>query len=250
MDRIDIPDLPTLVGRVQGQASAQAPLDQLHAAAALSADLAARADELTGYFVDAARRAGCSWTEIGAVLGVSKQAAQQRFVPVDIAEFGCDEIERPMTDRLRRAIRHAHKEAKRLGVDYVDTEHLLLGMLYDRRALAGRMLTEVGADPDELVHSVHTQFTPGTAAGSSQGTLTQASVRALDLSLRESRAFGHNYLGTEHVLLGLAALSEGLAHNILTEHGADHESLRRTAHQLLHGPCLTQRRRKLRVRRG
>lgn len=155
-----------------------------------------------------------------------------------------------MTDRLRRAIRHAHKEAKRLGVDYVDTEHLLLGLLCDRRALAGRMLTEVGADPDELAHAVLTQFIPGRATRSAKGTFTHASAKALDLSLRECRAFGHDYLGTEHVLLGLAAVSEGLAHNILTEHGAYHENLRMAAQQLLHGPCLTQRRRKLRVRRG
>lgn len=74
---------------MRGQASVEGPLDQLRAAVSLSVDLAARADELTGYFVDAARRAGCSWKEIGSVLGVSKQAAQQRFVPVDLAEIGC-----------------------------------------------------------------------------------------------------------------------------------------------------------------
>lgn len=250
MHREDIPDLSALVSGVRRQAGTEAPLDQLRAAVSMSTDLAARADELTGYFVESARRAGCSWTEVGRALGVSKQAAQQRFVPVDLAGFGCDEIERQMTDRLRRAIRHAHREAKRLGVDYVDTEHLLLGLLNDRRALSGRMLIELGVDPDEVAKSVLAQFSPGRARRSPKGTLTHAAVRALDLSLRESRAFGHNYLGTEHVLLGLVGLAEGLASKVLTEHDVDHEALRQVAHELLHGPCLTQRGRKLRVRRA
>ncbi len=250
MGQKDFCDVATLAAAVRGQAGAEAPLDQLRVAVSLSDELAVTAEELTGYFVDAARAAGCSWTEIGSVLGVSKQAAHQRFPPVDLTELGCGEIERPMTDRLRRAIRQAHKEARRLGVDYVDTEHLLLGLLGERRALAARMLNELGADPDELAAAVLRKFSPGRATRAAEGTLTHASVRAIDLSLRESRAFGHNYLGTEHLLLGLAAVPQGLAYDILTEHGVDRDALRRVADDFLHGPCLGQRRRRLRVRRG
>ncbi len=250
MAQSDIPDGGALVAAVRGRAGAEAPLDQLRVAVSLSGDLAARAEELTGYFVDAARAAGSSWTEIGSVLGVSKQAAHQRFPSLDLTQLGCGEIERSMTDRLRSAIRQAHKEARRLGVDYVDTEHLLLGLLGDRGALAVRMLNELDADPDELAATVRRKFSPGRGTRTREGTLTHASVKTIDRSLRESRAFGHNYLGTEHVLLGLAAVRQGLAYDILTEHGVDHEALRRVADELLHGPCLSQRRRRLRVRRG
>jgi hypothetical protein len=225
--------MQSLVHSVRDQEDAESPLDHLRTAVYLSADLAARADEVTGYFVDAARTAGCSWAEIGSVLGVSKQAAQQRFVPVDLTGLGWNEKDRPMTDRLRRAIRRAHKDAKRLGVDYVDTEHLLLGLMQDRRALAARMIAESGADPDEMVTSVLEQFSPGGPTRPHEGTFTHASVKALDMSLRESRAFGHAHLGTEHVLLGLAAVTDGLAYKVLTQYGVNQDALRRVADQLL-----------------
>src|SRR3982750_2199958 len=124
--------LPTVEQLVSSVAAAEdTDLDRVRAAVVMADDLGALGDEVVNHFVEAARGAGCSWSQIGAQLGVSKQAAQQAFVapPRRRGRFG----RRPdgmLTGRMgptaRAAIKGAFEEAKGLGHDHVGTEHLLL----------------------------------------------------------------------------------------------------------------------------
>ncbi len=239
-------DLPTFISVVQS--AEEDAVERLRSAVELSEDLAGIADEVVDHFVGEARREGRSWSEIGEVLGVSKQAAQQRFVAPDFSTFSCDEIERPMTPRVRRAIKGAHKEARRLGVDYVDTEQILLGLLREKRGLANVALEEAGISTDEIRQQVDRRFVPG-AGRRTDGTLTTRAARSLQLSLQESRRLGHNYLGTEHVLLGLLKLKDGLAYDVLVDVGATYSVVKRNLLAMLHGPALSisRRRRKIKV---
>lgn len=240
------PDLPTLIKAVEDSGNGSA-LRCLRSAVEVSEELAWLADELVDHFITEARHEGRSWSEIGQVLGVSKQAAQQRFVGSDLSAFDCEEIERPMTPRVRRAIKGAHKEARRLGVDYVDTEQILLGLLRDKRALASVALEASGVSTEEIRQEIERRFVPGVGRRTN-GTLTTRSANALQLSLKESRRFGHNYLGTEHVLLGLLKLREGLAYDVLVEVGATHEVMERVLLGMLHTPALSISRRGKRMK--
>src|SRR5690349_7238649 len=116
-------DLPALMSEVRRRAGGS-PLDQIEAALAVSDELQSGADELVGYFVTQARQAGCSWTEIGERLGVSKQAARQRFVRQPMATTG-RLAERP---RLRACREAARRDAIAEGAAEVGTHHQLIGL--------------------------------------------------------------------------------------------------------------------------
>ena len=122
----------------------------------------------------------------------------------------------------------------RSGVDYVDTEQILLGLLRDKRALASVALEEAGVSTEEIREEINRRFVPG-AGRRTNGALTTLAAKSLQLSLRESRRFGHNYLGTEHVLLGLLKLKDGLAYDVLVEAGTTPEVVKRTLLRMLHG---------------
>src|SRR5690348_3182392 len=120
------------------KSTAGTPLDQVSAAVQTSEHLGEVADHLIGHFVDQARRAGASWTEIGQSMGVSKQAAQKRFVPgrrgesspLDAGVFG------RFTDGARTATVAAQAEARKAGHHHIGSEHILLGLLGEREGLA------------------------------------------------------------------------------------------------------------------
>ncbi|MDQ4025985.1 MAG: ATP-dependent Clp protease ATP-binding subunit [Actinomycetota bacterium] len=239
-----IPDLRALVAEVE---RSQVGIGRLRSAVERAEELAWLADALVDHFIAVARREGRSWSEIGEALGVSKQAAQQRLTVPDLSSFDCDEIERPMTPRARRAVKIAHKEARRLGIDYVDTEHILLGLLHEKKGLAGLALEEAGMSTDEVRHQINRRFVPATGRRSN-GTLTARAAEGLQRSLEESRRLGHNYLGTEHLLLGLLKLDQGLAYEVLTEGGATYEAVERILLRKLKAPALSRSRRGRRMK--
>lgn len=239
-------DLPTLIDVVEASAG-EGTVRRLRSAVELSEDLAWVADELVDHFIREARSEGRPWSEIGEVLGVSKQAAQQRLVAPDLSRFDCEEIERPMTPRARRAIKSAHKEARRLGVDYVDTEQILLGLLREKRGLASVALEQAGVSADEIRQQVIRRFVPG-AGRRTNGTLTTRAAKALQLSLQESRRLGHNYLGTEHLLLGLLKLKDGLAYDVLVDVRVTYDLVKRNLLGMLHTPALSVPRRGRRIK--
>ncbi len=240
--------LADLLEEVTDRARDDTSLSRLSTALEVAGDLAAVADDLVEHFVAEARKAGCSWTQIGTALGVSKQAAQQRFVPFNLSGTSCREIERRLAPRAGRAIRQAHKEARRMGVRYVDTEQILLGLFRDPRALAIRTLEEIDIHTADVEREVTRRFArkPDGALPTS-GTLMSTAVTALQRALAESEALVHNYIGTEHLLLGLLA-EDGIARDVLVGLGADYASVREKLVEFLAGPEVVVGRRTLRAR--
>jgi Clp amino terminal domain, pathogenicity island component len=218
------PSLTDLIQTVNDRSADQDPLTRVAAAAEVSGEITSKADLLLGHFVEAARHAGRSWAEIGAALGVTKQGAQQRFVDRDAAApVADDHLLVRYTGRARASVARAHEEALEMGHNYVGTEHLLLGVLADPAALSVRVLAELGVPADELRQAVIEAAVPRSPHGAVAADLpfTPRARRVLDLTRGESLRLGHNYVGTEHLLLALAAEQDGIGGRVLREHGVD-----------------------------
>ena len=244
----DTVPLNHLIENVYNRAPGDSVVARLAAAVEVAADLDAVADDLVDHFVAEARAEGCSWSDIGAALGVSKQAAQQRFVTFDLGALSCREVERALTPRAGRALRQAHKEGRRMGVRHVDTEQILLGLLRDPRVLAVKILDGIGIDPVAVEREVaRLCASKPPVPKATSGTLTPTAVAALQRALREAEGLGHNYVGTEHLLLGLLA-ERGLAQDSLVALGGDYRAARSVALDLLTGPEVVVQRRRLRAR--
>ncbi|MCL6451345.1 MAG: ATP-dependent Clp protease ATP-binding subunit [Acetobacteraceae bacterium] len=140
------------------------------------------------------------------------------------------------TERAQRVIILAQEEARRLGYSYVGTEHLLLGLVREGEGLAARALQSLGIDLGRVRAEVEKVIGRGTAASQGEiGFTPRAKKVVMELSSDEARQLGHNYIGTEHILLGLIREGEGVAARVLENLGADLERVRRTVVQLLGG---------------
>ena len=212
--------LDTLITFVKVQHPDGSPLDNLSDAVAVSTRLGEQADSLIGHFVDQARRSGASWSQIGASMGVTKQAAQQRFVPrgplKDAAGFG--DFSR-FTQRARDVLAAAEDLARAADVAVIGREHLAAGLMAEPDGLAAKAIAALGVSAGQL----RTAFglpdagrAPGgprrraAPAGSGAGDadaqrvpLGPGAVAALQAALGQALHLGHNYIGTEHILLGL-----------------------------------------------
>lgn len=187
-------------------------LDQLAYAVLAAEHLGEVADHLIGHFVDQARRTGASWTDIGRSMGVTKQAAQKRFVPraeattLDLAQgFG------RFTPRARNVVAAAQNAAHNAADPEVTPDHLLLGLLSDPSALATTLLQSQHVDIEKLRAAATPPPTAPPAAASAPGQIpfSGPARKALELTFREALRLGHNYIGTEHVLLALLELEGG-----------------------------------------
>ncbi len=183
------------------------PLDQLSDAVLAAEHLGELADHLVGHFVDQARRSGASWTEIGRAMGVTKQAAQKRFTA---AELNPEEGFQRFTPRARKAIMAAQESARASGNDEITPEHLALGVLADSKSLATKILTRQGVRPTSARKAI-TAALPAPAPSVPALIPYGARARkALELTFREALRLGHNYIGTEHILLALLELNGGV----------------------------------------
>ena len=209
------PSLEDLIREVHQDAEDDSPLERLRAAAAMSRDMTDVSDAALGYFVDQARRAGHSWTEIGESLGVSKQAAQQRHV----ARASSVSYER-WTPRARNVVTASEAVARSLGHTYIGTEHLLLGLYDEPDGIGADMLTKTGITRDAVLTAVVAQA--GRGPGAPKGDLphTAKALQAMAGALTAALELGHNYIGTEHLVLGLLRV-DGLASTILNDAGLD-----------------------------
>jgi len=198
--------LDELIAHVQRQRPGAGPLEHLGDAVVAGDQLGELADHLIGHFVDQARRSGASWAEIGRSMGVSKQAAQQRFVPrpADVATPGTFER---FTPRARNVVTHAERHAREAGNDQVGLVHVVLGLLDEPQALAALAIEAQGVPLDSVRHLARAGLPPAADAQPEHLPFDAASKRLLELTLREALRRGHNYIGTEHVLLAL--LDEG-----------------------------------------
>jgi ATP-dependent Clp protease ATP-binding subunit ClpA len=139
------------------------------------------------------------------------------------------------TDRARRVVVLAQEEARRLDHSYIGTEHLLLGLIREGEGVAARALKSLEISLDAVRRQVEEIIGRGQQAPSGHIPFTPRAKKVLELSLRESRQLGHNYIGTEHILLGLIREGEGAAAQVLVSLGADLNRVRRQVIDLLHG---------------
>ncbi len=131
------------------------------------------------------------------------------------------------TERARRVVVLAQEEAGRFGHNYIGTEHLLLGLVREEDGVAARALTSLKVALEEVREQVESVVGYGEGGIRSQIPFTPRSKKVLELALRESMQLGHNYIGTEHMLLGLARESEGVASRVLSNLDVDPDEVRR-----------------------
>jgi ATP-dependent Clp protease ATP-binding subunit ClpA len=139
------------------------------------------------------------------------------------------------TDRARRAVALAQDEAKRLNHNYIGTEHILLGLIHEGEGVAAKALESLGISLDAVRQQVEEIIGQGQQAPSGHIPFTPRAKKVLELSLRESKQLGHNYIGTEHILLGLIREGDGVAAQVLVKLGADLNRVRQQVIQLLQG---------------
>lgn len=217
-------DFDELVVQVQERAAAAEAAHLLDAAATVSAGHAADADRLLGHFVDQARSAGMTWTEIGARLGVSKQAARQRFSD-DVAGMAPFVRTAP---RLQACLDHAGELARADGRPEVGTEHLLAGLLAE--GLAASILERLEVTHEGVRASSWKLFGEPAREGEQVPPLSPEASRALDTAARKAAADCHEGLPetrTEHVLAVLALDPGSRARRVLNDLGVDIAAVKR-----------------------
>jgi ATP-dependent Clp protease ATP-binding subunit ClpA len=189
------------------------PLENLADAVAVSAQLEEQSDALIGHFVDQARRSGASWSQIGASMGVSKQAAQQRFV----ARWESADFSR-FTQRARNVLAAAGLIAASGGAEQVDAAHLAAGLLSEPDGLAAKAIHGAGLG-DEQVLAAFRLRSAGDGGDADAPALrllrfTEAGRAALRETVTAALRLGHNYIGTEHILLGILATNGDAARTL------------------------------------
>jgi ATP-dependent Clp protease ATP-binding subunit ClpA len=244
------PTLQALIDTVRQDAGTDDPIGQLAVAAATAAELEETTDALLGHFVERCRQDGRSWSEISGALGVTKQAVHKRFGAVAdqvIAAIPTPTLER-FTDRARHALTAARLAATAAHQASVASEHILIGLFAEPNGIAAKVLTAMNISADAVRAATAAAAAEPQPAGPARTEPTGA-VRQDESAeppsaelirgftddggqvLRDALAvafqFGHNYIGTEHLLLGIYRSPGSKAARILGELGA-HEATART----------------------
>jgi ATP-dependent Clp protease ATP-binding subunit ClpC len=146
-----------------------------------------------------------------------------------------DDMFERFTDRARRVVVLAQEEARMLNHNYIGTEHILLGLIHEGEGVAAKALESLGISLEAVRQQVEEIIGQGQQAPSGHIPFTPRAKKVLELSLREALQLGHNYIGTEHILLGLIREGDGVAAQVLVKLGADLNRVRQQVIQLLHG---------------
>lgn len=234
--------LDRLIAYVKTMSPDGGPLGNLADAVSVGADLDDMSDALIGHFVDRARRSGATWSQIGASMGVSKQAAQKRFV----AQWESAEFSR-FTQRSRNVLAAAARIAAVAGAPAIGSSHIAAGLLGEPDGLAAKIIRGTGLRDEQVLAALHLEPPAGEAGGGDAEALRQLRFSesgrgALRGALASALRLGHNYIGTEHLLLGILfaggpvgqqleglGLSTGLLHRALDEETARVQAQRRAA---------------------
>jgi ATP-dependent Clp protease ATP-binding subunit ClpA len=142
------------------------------------------------------------------------------------------------TDRARRVVVLAQEEARMLNHNYIGTEHILLGLIHEGEGVAAKALESRGISLDAVRQQVEEIIGPGQQAPSGHIPFTPRAKKVLELTRREAEQLGHNYIGTEHILLGLIREGDGVAVQVLVRLGADLNRVRQQVIRLIHGQQL------------
>ena len=193
------------------------PLDQLTDAMLAAESLGEIADHLIGHFVDQARKSGASWTDIGKCMGVTKQAAQKRFVPKSPIDAGALDPNAGFgrfTPRARNVVVVAQNKAHEAGNNEIHTAHLLLALFAEPEGLAVKLLASQGVDAQAVAAAV--TLPPRVDDVPALIPFSPAAKKVLELTFRQALRLGHNYIGTEHILLALleAEGDDGALHGL------------------------------------
>jgi hypothetical protein len=212
MERPSLPTIDDLGAVVDARAAERPPAAQLRAAVEVARELTDLSDALIGRFVAQARDAGLSWAEIGHVFGTSKQAAQQRYGPglTDTSAWPGR-----WGPAAREALNRACDEARKLGHDYVGTEHALLALASAESGIAAEVLTHLGVARDRMLATACLQPTPPEHSSSGGMPLMPRFKQALEHSRRIADGLGAAVPDTEHLLAGIVAVPDSMAVEIL-----------------------------------
>ncbi|SCK34858.1 Clp protease N-terminal domain-containing protein [Streptomyces sp. WMMB 322] len=207
--RVRLDDLIDAIKNVHSDA-----LDQLSDAVLAADHLGDLADHLIGHFVDQARRSGASWTDIGKSMGVTRQAAQKRFVPKapvpgESADLDPSQGFGRFTPRARNVVVSSQNEARQAGNTEIGPGHLILGLLDEPEGIGAKALVARGVSLESVRETV-TGTLPAAVDGVPEMIPFDAQAKkALELTFREALRLGHNFIGTEHILLALLELEDG-----------------------------------------
>ncbi len=217
------PSLQEVIQLVEADTHDEQPLSRLGTASVVVQNLAEVGDAALGYFVDQARHAGHSWSEIGEALGVSKQAAQQKHTVRLSLGLNAPTFER-FTPRARNVLSAAEPIAREFGRGHIDTEHLLLALYLEPEGVAAQILDEANLSMDKAEAAVDARAERGPGAVEEKLPFAPRAVAVFSGALASALEMGHNYIGTEHLLLGLVR-GDGLAADILEDAGLGQKAL-------------------------
>lgn len=199
--------MATLIDLVVERAPQGDDLDRLATAVDVSTEVGDLSDRLVGLFVDRARAAGATWSQIGEALGVSKQAAQQRTVPAAFDRY---------TNRAKRVVERAQALARERGQTSLSPSVLLAATIQDRDSLAAVALAANQVDLDDLEAALLASLPAPVESVPERPAFTIAAKQVLDQAVREALKLGHDYVGTEHLLLATVRQPEGLPAGLAT----------------------------------
>jgi hypothetical protein len=200
---VDVPvSLDNLISYVKTIRPQAGALENLSDAVNVAAGLDETSDALIGFFVDQARRSGASWSQIGASMGVTKQAAQKRFVSQwESADFS------RFTERARNALAAAGRVAAEAGAALVGTGHLAAGLLSEPDGLAVKIIHGARLSDEAVLAALGLEPAPPTEGAGPvelrELRFTEAGRAALRGTVMTALRMGHNYIGTEHILLAI-----------------------------------------------
>jgi hypothetical protein len=205
-------DLDHLIAEVDRNAPSSDDVDRVRTAAQLAGELQAAADDLVAHFVELARNNSRSWADVGEALGVTRQAAMQRFVaPVKESALPPDgEVQEAFRAAKEIAIRHRH--------NFIGTEHLLLGLL-DADNAATRVLAAAAVPADGLRHDLESRMSLGGSQAAARIPWTPYARKCADLAEQHAAKAGRAEVGTVDWLAALLELGRGAAADALRSHG-------------------------------
>ncbi|GAA4893001.1 Clp protease N-terminal domain-containing protein [Streptomyces coeruleoprunus] len=187
-------------------------LEQLSSAVIAADHLGEVADHLIGHFVDQARRSGASWTDIGRSMGVTRQAAQKRFVPKDPGEPSDLDPSQGFSrfnDDARKIVVAGHAAAQSARSAEVGLAHLALGLVTEPGTPAARAITAQGVTLDAVREAATAALPEPAEEPPSLVPYDQAAKKVLELTFREALRLGHQYIGPEHLLLAQLEYEDG-----------------------------------------
>ena len=220
------PELQDLIQSVRDESADGNLLAQLTKASEYAGSLSDLGDRLLDHFVQECRAAGISWAELSTALGVSKQAAHKRFTGAGPGiGLGTGMFQR-FTDRARKVVVEAQEQARGLGHPNIEPEHLLLALFQEPEGIAALALARLNVTYDQVVEQVVARTPRTDDARVGHIPFTESAKALLKATLEEALGMGHNYIGTEHLLLALHHEESNTAARILTELGADDAAVR------------------------